>query len=57
MVWMNHKKYTAEYVSNQMADMVGRVRKATRRMVMVASAAVGVMAAAEVVYLYGLLGA
>lgn len=57
MVWMNHKKYTAEYVSQQMIEMAGRVRTATRRMVYVASLAVGVMVVAEVMYLYGLLSA
>ena len=56
MIWLSHSKYTHEYVSGQLAEMCVRMRRETRRMVYVASAAVGLMAAAQATYLYGLLG-
>lgn len=55
MIWLEHKKYTHEYVSGQLAEMCARVRRETRRMVMVATAAVGVMAVVQATYLFDLL--
>lgn len=56
MIWLSHRKYTHEYVSGQLAEICVRMRRETRRMVYVAGTAVGLMAAAQATYLYGLLG-
>lgn len=57
MIWMKHKKYTAEYVSGQLAEICDRMRRETRRMIYVAFAAVALMAAMQATYLVGLLSA
>jgi len=54
MLWLPHKTYTSEYLSEQLSEFVMRVRCGTRRMVYVASIAVGVMAFAQMSYIYGL---
>jgi hypothetical protein len=55
MIWLKHKKYTHDYVSGQLAEMCARVRRETRRMVMVATAAVATMAVVQATYLLELL--
>lgn len=57
MIWLSHKKYTAEYVSNQLAEIYENVRRETRRMVVIATGAVLFMAAMQTACLYDLLGA
>lgn len=57
MIWMSHKKYTEQYVSEQFDIICTKVRKETRRMIMVAMGAVAFMAVVEVGYLYKLLQA
>ncbi len=55
VIWFKHKKYTADYVSDQLAEMYLKVRQETRRMIYVATAATGFMAAIQAVYLFELL--
>jgi hypothetical protein len=57
MLWLSHKKYTVDYVSGQLVEMCAKVRRETRRMVYVATAAVMLMIVIQASYLYGLLGA
>lgn len=57
MIWLAHKKYTAEYVSDQLAEICYRMRRETRRMIYVAVGAVSLMAAVQATYLIDLLGA
>lgn len=56
VIWFQHKKYTAEYVSGQLAEICEKVRRETRRMVYVATAATGLMVLVQAAYLYELLG-
>ena len=55
VLWFNHPKYTSEYVSGQLADICGKVRRETRRMVYVAMAATMTMVAVQGAYLLELL--
>ncbi|QJB56079.1 hypothetical protein [Pseudodesulfovibrio sp. zrk46] len=57
MIWLAHKKYTAEYVSEQLNVICYRMRRETRRMIYVAVGAVSFMAAIQATYLIELLGA
>jgi len=57
VLWYNHPKYTTEYMSGQLADICAKVRRETRRMVLVAMAATTLMAAIQGAYLFELLGA
>jgi len=54
MIWLPHKKYTTDYVSGQLAEICHKVRRETRRMVYVASFAIGAMAIAQMGCIYGL---
>lgn len=54
MVWLPHKKYTSDYVSNQLAEICMKTRRETRRMVYVATCAVGILAIAQAICLYAL---
>lgn len=57
MIWLPHKKYTAEYLNDQLMEIALKVRRETRRMIYIAtaaSAAFGVMAYAQMTYCYGL---
>ena len=56
IIWFQHKKYTAEYVSGQLADICTKMRRETRRMVYVATAATTFMVMIQAAYLYELLG-
>lgn len=55
VIWFKHKKYTADYVSEQMAEIYVKVHRETRRMIYVATTATGIMAAIQAVYLFELL--
>ncbi|MEF2231472.1 MAG: hypothetical protein V3571_11135 [Pseudodesulfovibrio sp.] len=55
VLWFDHPKYTAEYVSGQLTDICVKVRRETRRMVYVAMAATMVMVAVQSAYLLDLL--
>lgn len=57
MVWLSHKKYTSDYIASQFAEISMKVRRETRRMVYVATAAVSIMAVVQTLYLYELLSA
>lgn len=57
MIWMNHKKYTEEYLAGQLEAICHKMRKETRRMIYVATGAVAAMTVMEISYLYGLLQA
>lgn len=57
MIWLSHKKYTTEYVSNQLAEICSKVRRETRRMVYIAMVAVTTMVAIQATCLYDLLRA
>lgn len=54
MIWLEHKKYTAEYVSGQFSAICERVRTETRRMIYVASAAVCLMIAVQMSWIAGM---
>ena len=56
ILWFQHKKYSADYVSGQLAEICRKMRRETRRMIYVASAATGAMAMIQAAYLYELLG-
>lgn len=57
MIWMQHKKYTAEYVSGQLAQISNKMRRETRRMIYVAAGSVVAMVAIQATYLFGMLTA
>lgn len=57
MIWLSHKKYSADYVSGQFAEICMKMRRETRRMIYVASAAVIAMAMVQATYLFDLLSA
>lgn len=54
MVWLPHKRYTADYITAQMTEILEKVRSETRRMVLIATSAVVVMAVIQATYIYGL---
>ncbi|WP_157871364.1 hypothetical protein [Pseudodesulfovibrio piezophilus] len=56
MIWLQHKKYTTEYISEQLADICFKVRQETRRMVVIATSAVLIMVSLQTAYLFELLG-
>ncbi len=57
MIWMKHKKYTAEYVSAQLNDICNSMRRETRRMIYVASGAVALMVLMQATCFFELLNA
>ncbi|WP_319469883.1 hypothetical protein [uncultured Pseudodesulfovibrio sp.] len=57
MIWLSHKKYTVEYVSEQLVAIRSKVRRETRRMIYVAAFAVGVMVTAQTFCLVDILSA
>jgi hypothetical protein len=56
VIWFQHRKYTPDYVSGQLAEICRKMRRETRRMIYVATAATTVMVMIQAVYLYELLG-
>ena len=54
MVWLPHKKYTNEYVTAQLAEISAKVHRETRRMIFVATGAVGIMVFVQVTWVCGL---
>ena len=56
VLWFQHRKYTAEYVTGQLIEITNKMRQETRRMIYVASAATCVMVMIQAAYLYELLG-
>ena len=57
MIWLSHSKYTPEYVSGQLTEICTKVRRETRRMIYVASAAVIAMGLVQALYLLDLVHA
>ena len=53
MVWLPHKKYTAEYIAAQLAEIRVKVRRETYRMIFLATTAIGIMAFVQATYIYG----
>jgi len=54
MIWLPHKKYTADHIAAELAEIVTKVRRETRRMVFVAAGAVSVMVVVQATCIYGL---
>jgi predicted dinucleotide-utilizing enzyme len=57
MIWLAHKKYTTEYVSEQLVEICDKMRRETRRMIYIATGAIVIMAAIQATYLFELLNA
>ncbi len=55
MIWLTHKKYTAEYVSDQLTTIREKMHREMRRMILVAAAAVGAMIIVQTLCLVDLL--
>ncbi|GEM_PF-4279749 len=55
MIWLTHKRYTHDYISGQLNTICTRMRRDTRRMVVIASVAVALMAILQITYLCELL--
>ena len=55
MIWLTHKRYTHDYISGQLNTICSRMRRDTRRMVIIASVAVVLMAVLQVTYLWEFL--
>lgn len=55
MIWLTHKRYTHDHISGQLDAICTRMRRNTRRMVFIATAAVTMMAMLEITYLWELL--
>lgn len=52
MIWFSHKKYTAEFYSERLAEMCRHARCSTRCMTLVAGAAVLTMTMANMGFIY-----
>lgn len=57
MIWLTHKKYTQDYVSEQLNSICRKMRRETRRMVYIASISVTLMATLQILYIVSLLHA
>jgi len=55
MIWLTHKRYTHDYISGQLNTICTRMRRDTRRMIAIATAAVMLMAILQITYLWELL--
>lgn len=55
MIWLTHKRYTHDYISGQLNAICAKMRRDTRRMILIATAAVTMMAMLQITYLWELL--